>query len=123
MKRTPKGPLSRGKAVDRLRHTLRAQMDDDRVISDLEDTIPDAWALLEADVPCEGPKVKVTLYLDAPTATFFRAMGKGYQERINRLLMVYAQAKIAESRWFEAAARRELADSLRDLRDARERGE
>jgi len=41
-------------------------------------------------------KVIAPLYLDATVAKFFRAMGRGYQDRINRLLRVYAQAKIAE---------------------------
>ena len=31
-------------------------------------------------------KVKVTLWLDASTAKFFRGMGKGYHARINRIL-------------------------------------
>ena len=41
------------------------------------------------------PKVKVTLYLDASVARFFRAMGNGYQARINRVLSTWAQMKIA----------------------------
>ena len=64
----------------------------------------------------------MTLYLDASVAKFFRAMGQGYQARINRLLALYAQAKIAESRWFEDAFIREL-DAAHREREAETRAE
>ena len=41
-------------------------------------------------------KVKVTLRLDASVARLFRAMGKGYQARINLILSSYAQMRIGE---------------------------
>lgn len=61
----------------------------------LEEAVPDAWHTLEADLDVEEPKVKVTLYLDSSVAKLFRAMGKGYQARINRVLATWAQMKIA----------------------------
>ncbi|WP_348540471.1 BrnA antitoxin family protein [Shimia sp. R9_3] len=48
-------------------------------------------------------KEKVTLYLDKSVARFYRAMGKGYQARINRLLATWAQMKIAEELHIDAA--------------------
>jgi len=122
MQRPASGPRTRQLALGRLRAALRAHMDEDAVVTELEDAIPDAWATLEADVPCAAPKVKVTLYLDATVAKFFRAMGRGYQDRINRLLRVYAQAKIAEVRWFDEAWDREVAASAREARDGRGEG-
>ena len=122
MRRPPTGPKSRALALKRLSHTLAEQTREDEIVDELERSIPDAWAMLEADVACEGPKVKVTLYLDAPVAKFFRAMGKGYQARINRLLTIYAQAKIAEVRWFDEARDRETVATWKERR-ARKRGE
>ena len=57
--------------------------------------VPDAWHTLEADLDCEEPKEKVTLYLDRSVARVFRAMGKGYQGRINRILGTWVQLRAA----------------------------
>ena len=84
------------------------------LVSRLRDEVPDAWAFLEADVDVQEPKEKVTLYLDRSVARFFRAMGRGYQGRINRLLAIYAQAKIAEVRWWDEAMAREADETMRD---------
>ena len=62
---------------------------------DLRAKVPQAWHLLEQDVDCEEPKEKVTLYLDRSVVRMFKAMGKGYQARINRLLQSWLQMKIA----------------------------
>jgi hypothetical protein len=64
-------------------------------VYDLKREIPAAWAVLEQDIDVEEPKVKVTIRLDESVAKYFRAMGKGYQERINRVLATYAQMQIA----------------------------
>ena len=55
--------------------------------------VPDAWHCIEQDIDCEEPKVKVTLYLDRSVARCFKAMGKGYQARINRLLQTWLQLR------------------------------
>jgi uncharacterized protein (DUF4415 family) len=76
-----------------LRHMWEARGD---VLYDaLEAEVPQAWHTLEADLDVTEPKVKVTLYLDASVAKLFRAMGEGYQARINRVLATWAQMKIA----------------------------
>ena len=62
----------------------------------IAEEIPEAWHTLEMDVPVEEPKEKVTLYLDRSVARFYRAMGKGYQARINRLLATYMQMHLAK---------------------------
>ena len=63
--------------------------------------VPDAWLTLEMDVEVHQPKDKMTLYLDRHVIKFFRAMGHGYQARINRVLETYLQMKIAENVNFE----------------------
>ncbi len=62
----------------------------------VQDLAPEAWATLEEDVAVHEPKVKITIRLDESVAKFYRAMGKGYQARMNRILGTYAQMKIAE---------------------------
>ncbi|HRV61609.1 BrnA antitoxin family protein [Albidovulum sp.] len=62
----------------------------------VQDLVPEAWATVEEDIDCEEEKVKVTLRLDASVARLFRAMGKGYQARINLILSSYAQMRIGE---------------------------
>ena len=63
--------------------------------------VPDAWHVIELDVDVEEPKEKVTLYLDRSVARLFRGMGKGYQDRINRILVTWAQMKIADLKVME----------------------
>lgn len=64
-------------------------------VYDLRHEVPEAWATLEHDLDVQEPRVKITLRLDASVAKYYRAMGKGYQERMNRVLATYAQMKIA----------------------------
>ena len=76
------------------RHLFEAQTDE--VFDEaFQREVPDAWHTLEHDLDVEEDKVKVTLLLDASVAKMFRAMGKGYQARINRILSTWVQLKIA----------------------------
>jgi uncharacterized protein (DUF4415 family) len=61
----------------------------------VRENVPEAWHTLEADVDCAEPKEKVTLYLDRSVARVFRAMGAGYQTRINRVLASWVQLRAA----------------------------
>ena len=70
--------------------------------------VPEAWHTLEADLDVEEPKEKVTLYLDRSVARFYRARGKGYHARINRLLATWAQMKIAGEVELEAKLKERL---------------
>ncbi|TCL08448.1 BrnA antitoxin of type II toxin-antitoxin system [Shimia isoporae] len=72
----------------------------------LREDIPEAWHTLELDLDVEEPKEKVTLYLDRSVARFYRAMGRGYHARINRLLATWAQMKIADEVQVEKALSR-----------------
>jgi uncharacterized protein (DUF4415 family) len=62
----------------------------------LQNLIPKEWWMLENDIDVTEKKVKVTLLLDESVAKFYRAMGQGYQARINRILATYAQMRIAK---------------------------
>ncbi len=80
---------------------LRA-LEDESVVEDLiRDLCPDAWRTLEEDVEVREKKVQITLRLDESVARFYRAMGRGYQGRINRILATYAQMRIAKANMFE----------------------
>jgi len=89
-------PMTRAGRIarDRLfRHLWEGR--DDHLSEALREQAPEAWHTLEYDLDVTEPKVKLTLYLDSSTAKFYRAMGQGYQARINRILGTWAQMKIA----------------------------
>ncbi len=78
--------------------------------------VPQAWDTLERDVDVEEKKLPISLRLDESVVKFYRAMGKGYQVRMNRVLATFAQMRIAEIRRLEEMTREELAkiDELRE---------
>jgi len=80
---------------------------------DLRDVIPEAWEALEHDIDLPEPRVKTTLYLDKSVSAFYRAMGPGWQNAINRVLATYAQMRIADVRLGE----RMIADYQASERD------
>lgn len=83
-------------ARERLTKHLYGLSRDDAWVREIQALVPDAWQALEADLPVEEEKIKITLRLDESVAKFFRATGPGYQARINRVLATYAQMRIAE---------------------------
>ncbi|EKE43915.1 hypothetical protein OCGS_1896 [Oceaniovalibus guishaninsula JLT2003] len=85
----------------------------------IRDHCPEAWALIESDIDVEERKVHVTLRLDASVAQFYRAMGKGYQARINRILATWAQMKILKVNELERESAAGL-EEMRRIREARE---
>lgn len=70
---------------------------------EMREKVPLAWHTLEHDLDVEEPKIKITLRLDESVAKFYRAMGPGYQARINRILALWANMKIAEALRMEEA--------------------
>ena len=70
--------------------------DDPGIYHSVQQMVPEAWATIAEDLPCEEPKVKITIRLDQSVARFYRAMGKGYQARMNRVLATYAQMEIGQ---------------------------
>ena len=95
-------------AQERLMHDMIYLMQDSWIPKQVAEAVPEAWHTLEHDLDVTEGKEKVTLYLDASVAKFYRAMGKGYQGRINRLLGTYAHMKVAEEVRVAAALRKRL---------------
>lgn len=58
--------------------------------------IPEGWHHIEREIPCTPKKAKVTMNLDADMLRWFRAMGKGYQSRVNAILRVYMLAVLSK---------------------------
>lgn len=54
--------------------------------------IPDAWHSIEERVPVRPRKTKITAAFDAEVVKFYRAMGLGYQARMNQVLRAYMLA-------------------------------
>ncbi|WP_300037089.1 BrnA antitoxin family protein [uncultured Roseobacter sp.] len=82
---------------------------------------PEAWHTIEADIDTHEPKVKVSLYLDRSVARLFRAMGKGYQQRINRILDTWLAMKMAGLMEEERALAERRADLLAEEKVTGER--
>ena len=82
------------KAEEALYTTLHHLMRGDVLEDLIRDEVPDEWHILEFDYPVTEKKEKVTLYLDRSVARCFKAMGNGYQARINALLRAWMQMKI-----------------------------
>jgi uncharacterized protein (DUF4415 family) len=87
----------------RMIYHLWVASEDRLPLDEVRAEVPDAWHTIEADIDCAEPKDKVTLYLDRSVARAFKAMGKGYQQRINRILDTWLQMKIAALMETEAA--------------------
>ncbi len=101
--RKPRGTKSQRLAREALSRNLLLLTAEAWLPEALREDVPEAWHRLEYDVDVQEPKQKVTLYLDQSVARFYKAMGKGYHARINRLLATWAQMKIAEELQSEAA--------------------
>lgn len=106
----PRPSQTQRTARERLMHDLIYLMQDTWIPSVVAEEVPDAWHTLEHDVPVTEKKVKVTLYLDASVAKFYRAMGQGYQARINRLLGTYAHMKVSKDLQLEEMLRKRVAE-------------
>lgn len=81
--------------------------------TDMAELVPELWHVLHLEGDVVPPKDKVTLRLDRATVRFFRALGPGYQSRINRVLAAYVQMQLAGLAEEDRAVGRLLA-SLRD---------
>ena len=54
--------------------------------------LPPEWHRIEREVPVRPRKVRVTMTYDEDLAKWFRAMGHGYQARMNAVLRAYMLA-------------------------------
>ncbi len=87
---------ARQRAEDAMYDALMFMRKGDMIERTVREEAPDEWHMLEFDYAVTEKKEKVTLYLDRSVARCFKAMGKGYQERINALLRTWMQMKINE---------------------------
>ena len=92
----PTNTKSRQLMIERLLMNLEHLKLEDKMDYHVQSLVPEAWDTLELDVDVEEKKTKLTIYLDTSVAQFYRAMGKGYQGRINRILATFAQMRIAQ---------------------------
>lgn len=113
-----KGPKTKRLAEARLRQLLfQGTYDDDTTFLEMaRRQVPGSWKTLEMDVDTDEPKEKITLYLDRSVARMYRAMGAGYQARINRILATYMQMKIAENVALEIGMLEAIEEASADTR-------
>lgn len=91
-------------------HARDLEFEGDGPYLHLQEVVPEAWDTLEHDVDVMEDRIKITLRLDASVVKFYRAMGPGYQSRINRVLATFAQMRIAGVRRAEERLERFRAE-------------
>ena len=103
--------LSRQELRDRELRDLMRLSQDKMIARMLSEEILEEWNMIVHDIPAYEKKEKLTLYLDKSLAKFFKAMGNGYQARINRILATWARMVILEDMELENALRRRLSQT------------
>jgi len=58
--------------------------------------IPPDWDRIETEIPVRPRKTRITACLDADMVKWFRAMGHGYQARMNGVLRSYMLAVVSK---------------------------
>ena len=64
------------------------------------------WLGLDESHPCQPTKTKLTIRLDSDMVAWYRALGNGYQTRINAVLRAYMKG--VTSRWIAQSQDRDL---------------
>lgn len=99
---TRRGTKAQRQAEERLIRNLRALQEESVLVYAVRATCPAAWEILEADRDVAEPRVAITIRIEKGVAAFYKAMGRGGQARINRILATWAQRRIAEIAALEA---------------------
>ncbi|MEM9436080.1 MAG: BrnA antitoxin family protein [Pseudomonadota bacterium] len=60
------------------------------------ETIPREWNDIWRGEDRDTKRIRVTVSLDADVVRFFKALGPGYQPRMNRVLRSFMQARLAK---------------------------
>lgn len=94
------------------RRTKQEEKDLSKFVTDIEaleienmvrkrvwDTMPVGWLSAHQDAPCGPVKTKMTIRMDTDVLEWYRALGMGYQNRINTVLRAYKNA--VTSKWIE----------------------
>ncbi len=61
-----------------------------------QDFVPRDWHRIEREVPVRARKTRITAGFDADLVKWFRAMGHGYQARMNAVLRAYMLAVVSK---------------------------
>ncbi|MEM6932953.1 MAG: BrnA antitoxin family protein [Pseudomonadota bacterium] len=88
--------LSERLALLELNVELKQQQVEMETLQRQRDLIPSAWHEMEEIAPCTPPKQKLSLVLDRDVVKFYRALGRGYQARMNAILRTWMQARRAK---------------------------
>ena len=94
------------------RRTKQEEQDLTRMVTDIEALeaenfvrkrmaggLPTGWLSAHEDAPCGPAKTKMTIRMDTDVLEWYRALGQGYQNRINTVLRAYKNA--VTSKWIE----------------------
>lgn len=73
---------------------------------------PAGWAQVEAAHPVHPPRQRLTLRLDEDVIKWFRAMGCGYQGRMNAVLRYYMVSR--RSRMLESESEELMREVMED---------
>jgi len=106
--------MTKGERIARekfLRHVWMAEQDNPDW-GRVERQVPEAWHMIAHDLDVFEKKEKLTLYLDGSVAKLFRAMGPGYQARINRILATWAHAEMAGLLQFRETFRKRMGEMV-----------
>ena len=90
-------------AQARMYHELR-ELQHDLAVHWLDRSLPEDWQGLDTSQPLKRVKDRVTIRLDADMLRWFRRLGPGYGQRINRVLRIYWMALLSgqvKSHWDE----------------------
>lgn len=87
-------PKSRRDAHLQMQYELE-QLQEDLSIEWIDKSLPDEWSGLDWMHPVDRHKTRVTIRLDSDMVRWFRALGPGYQKRINLVLRIYWQSLLA----------------------------
>lgn len=91
----PKTKAQRRAYYDGFKAVRQLEQDARNAIA-MMDHIPPQWEDLEkTDGPAWKETQKVTMKVDKATVKFFKAMGPGYQARLNLVLRYYVQMRLA----------------------------
>lgn len=98
--RRPTHTKTRQLYIERMLLNLEHLKEENELDYHVQALVPQAWDTLERDIDVEEKKTKLTLRLDDSVAKFYRAMGAGYQARINRILATFAALCIKRTKDF-----------------------
>ena len=75
------------------------QDENDRIRRDIvnSELLPSEWLELHKKVPTHPPKCKLTVSLDQNVVDWYRALGRGYQARMNAVLRAYMLSILSKS--------------------------